>query len=104
MCTKSSLMGPTSTTSYTITASSNADGIDTVISTDDGVSWQPDDDDIVHQIVVTIVDEEKPISDVILKGEYEKFEVTIVDMAGDRPITNKVDSRLRKISTKFENK
>ena len=94
MCEKSSLMGPLSTTVYTIKASSNDDNIDKMLSTEDDLRWQPDDSDIVHQITVTIADKDKPITDVIMKGSYQKFEVTIVDSAGDRPITNKVASAL----------
>jgi len=85
-------MGPLSTTSFTITASSNYDEIDALLATEDGLSWRPDDIELVHQIIITIVDQDKPISDIIMKGEYKRFVVTIQDGAGERPVTNKVDS------------
>ena len=88
-------MGPLSTTTYTIKASSNDEDIESALDAEDDKSWQPDDSDIVHQITVTIADEDKSITDVILKGVYEKFEVTIVDSAGDRPVTNKVGTSLK---------
>ena len=86
------MMGPMSTTSYTITASSNDEDIETILSTNDGQSWQPDNDELVHRLVVTISNEDETISDVILKGEYMRFVVTIQNMAGERPITNKVNA------------
>ena len=89
-------MGPASSSVYVITASSNDDDIDTELATDDGVVWQPDADEIVHQIIVTITDEDKPISDIILKGEFERFVVTIQNAAGERPITNKVNISVSK--------
>jgi len=62
-----------------ITVSSNPKpNIEDIITGEpDSESWQPDDKDTKPEITITITEEEKPITDIVVTGEYEIFVVTI---------------------------
>jgi len=63
-----------------ITVNSNPEeNIDDVLSDVDGQYWQPDQNEPRPQITVTLTEEEKPITDIIVIGQYDKFVVTIYD-------------------------
>jgi hypothetical protein len=64
-----------------ITVSSNTqDDIDYIISEVDGQYWQPDDTETQPEITVTITEDEKLITDIIVVGDYAKYVVTIFNI------------------------
>lgn len=70
----------------TITVSSNPeDDIDEILSKDDDQSWEPEDTDDKPEITVTVTEEEEPVTDVIVNGEFEEFVVTVLDK-DDKPV------------------
>jgi hypothetical protein len=75
----------------TITVSSNPeDNIDEILSKDDEQSWKPDDSDETPEITVTVTEEEEPITDVIVNGEFEEFVVTVLDKDDNSVVEVKV--------------
>ena len=61
------------------------DDIDDVLSEIDSMYWEPKSNGLQPEITVTITEEEKPITDIIVTGDYEKFVVTIFDK-DDTPV------------------
>ena len=76
-------MDEESVISYDLTASSNNDDIKNVLSKEDSLVWQPTDDDQTPELKVTILDDDKLISEVHLIGQYEQFTVTIGNKVGE---------------------
>ena len=78
-CSKADLMDDTTPVTSKITVSSNPKSdIDDILSGEpDSKNWQPDEDDTNPEITITITEEEKPITDVVISGEFENFVVII---------------------------
>lgn len=80
ICSKANLMDDKTPIETTVTVSSNPeDDIDKVLKSDDDEVWRPDDSDKTPQITVTVTEEEEPITDIIVNGEFEEFVVTVLD-------------------------
>jgi len=74
-----------------ITVSSNPeDNIDDVLSSVDDQYWTPETTDTKRQITVTVTEEEEPITDIIVDGEFEKFVVTVLDKDDKQVVKDQV--------------
>ena len=90
VCTRTNLMEDEPVTNYVITASSKMDNIENVLSEEDDLVWQPDEDDQMPELAVTMPDEDRLISEVNLIGQYKEFVIKIGNKAGETLLDDEV--------------
>jgi hypothetical protein len=59
--------------------SNEDDNVEELLKLSDQKYWAPEEDDKEPEITVTVTEEEEPITDIIVIGEFEEFTVTILD-------------------------
>ena len=95
VCPKANLMDDNTPVETSITVSSNpGDDIEETLSKDDDIYWKPDESDDKPEITVEVTEEEEPITDVIVNGEFEEFTVTVLDKDDKPLVEEKVSSMI----------
>ena len=91
ICEKANLMSDDETAIVDIDVNNKPrqEDIPSVLSSVDGSYWEPSETEPAPEITVMLEEEKKPITDIIVIGEYEVFYVTLFDES-DSPIEKKV--------------
>ena len=80
ICDKANMMDENNPIESTITVSSNpTDDNQGVLSSVDEQYWTPADDDETPVITITVAEEEEPVTDIIVIGDFDEFTVTLLN-------------------------